>query len=406
MPRSACSSHETGRSVAFRRTNPLGGRRGLIAYALLVIAAFTFTSVSRTSASDSAEAIVFLRVFGDVQAEFTRPWKQASVQQDVEIATGSGFVIAPSGLILTSHHVVAGTTAAVRIEGEDARLTTTVKRIEVLVGGEAPQSFESWVAAEDARLDLAVLRVNASDLAYLPFGDSDAAETGSPTRVLGFPFGRRLEVGRQPAPDATPEVTVSTGSLSAARADEQGDTRFLQTDASVHPGNSGGPMIDEDGYAIGVVRMKFSPGRSEAGPGFSVPINLVKDFLDDHGLGEQLPTARLRHGVVHGLDWKKLGLELPDGFVRRLAHETPSRHRGLWGRVLGARGACNDAMDDRGSRGGAASGEGAARFRAGAGGGGAPSGARQAAAGAGLGGGHDGRRRVVPCGVRAPGPRA
>jgi S1-C subfamily serine protease len=321
VPRSACSSHETGRSGAFRRTNRLGGRRALIAYALLVIAAFR--SVSRTSASDPAEAIVFLRVFGDVQAEFTRPWRQAFVREDVEIATGSGFVIAPSGLILTSHHVVEGKTTAVRIEGEDARMTTIVKRIEAVVGGEAPQSFESWVAAKDAGLDLAVLRVNASDLAYLPFGDSDAAETGSRTRVLGFPFGRRLEVGRQPAADVMPEVTVTAGSLSAARADEQGDTRFLQTDASVHPGNSGGPMVDEEGYAIGVVRMKFSPGRSEAGPGFSVPINLVKDFLDDNGLGEQLPTARLRRGVVHGLDWKMLGLELPDGF----ADESPTRLR-------------------------------------------------------------------------------
>lgn len=305
----------------FHRMKKLVGSRVPMEYALPLLAAFA--SFHHANASDPADAIVFLRVFGDVQAEFTRPWRQAFVREDVEISTGSGFVIAPSGLILTSHHVVEGKTTAVRIEGEDARMTTTVKRIEAVVGGEAPQTFESWVAAEDARLDLAVLRVNASDLAYLPFGDSDAAETGSPTRVLGFPFGRRLEVGRQPAPEVVPEVTVTAGSLSAARADEQGDTRFLQTDASVHPGNSGGPMIDEEGYAIGVVRMKFSPARSEAGPGFSVPINLVKDFLDAHGLGEQLPTARLRRGVVHGLDWKMLGLELPDGF----ADDSPKRLR-------------------------------------------------------------------------------
>ena len=121
-------------------------------------------------------------------------------------------------------------------------------------------------------------------------------------------------MGKQPGTDVVPEVTVTAGSLSATRADELGGTRFLQTDASVHPGNSGGPMVDEEGYVIGVVRMKVSPGRSEAGPGFSVPINLVKDFLDGQGFLEQLPTARLRRGVVHGLDWKRLGLELPDGF--------------------------------------------------------------------------------------------
>jgi S1-C subfamily serine protease len=268
--------------------------------------------------------MAFIRVFGDVQAEFTRPWRQAYVKEDVEIGTGSGFVIASSGLVLTSHHVVAGSTMAVRIQGEDARVTTTVKRIEAVVGrGDASQTFEPWVAAADAELDLAVLQLNASDLPHLPFGDSDAAEAGSPARAFGFPFGRRLEVGKEPGPDVVPDVTVTGGSLSAARTDEQGGTRFLQTDVSVHPGNSGGPMVDEEGYAIGVVRMRVTTGRSEPGPGFSVPINVVKDFLEGHGLLEQLPTARLRRGVVHGQDWKKLGLELPDGF----ADDSPARLR-------------------------------------------------------------------------------
>jgi hypothetical protein len=74
-------------------------------------------------------------------------------------------------------------------------------------------------------------------------------------------------------------------------------------------------MVDGEGYAIGVVRMKVAAGRSQPGPGFSVPINMVKDFLDRHGLLEQLPTVRLRRGVVHGLDWKRFGLELPDALT-------------------------------------------------------------------------------------------
>lgn len=282
-------------------------------HALLLLVALALAP--RARASDPAEAMVFIRVFGDVQVELTRPWKQAVGEQDVEIATGSGFVIAPSGLILTSHHVVSGETRVARIQGEEARLTTTVKRIEVVVGsGEGRQTFEPFVAAADADLDLAVLQVAVAELPYLPFGDSDAAEPGRPTKVLGFPFGRRVEVGRRPGPDVIPEVTVTAGSVSATRVDEGGETRFLQTDASVNPGSSGGPMVDEDGYAIGLVKMKIMAGRDASGPGFTVPINVVKDFLDAHGLLQQLPTARLRRGVVQGLGWKGLGIELPDGF--------------------------------------------------------------------------------------------
>jgi len=82
-------------------------------------------------------------------------------------------------------------------------------------------------------------------------------------------------------------------------------------------------MLDEDGYLIGVVKMKVAAGRAEAGPGFGVPVNLVKDFLEAQGLLAQLPTARLRRGVVHGLEWKKFGLELPDS----LADRSPARLR-------------------------------------------------------------------------------
>ena len=86
-------------------------------------------------------------------------------------------------------------------------------------------------------------------------------------------------------------MTVTAGSLSAARADDAGDTRFLQTDATMLPGNSGGPMLDEDGYVVGVVRMKLSRDATSAGAGFTVPVNVVKDFLEPNGLLERLPVG-------------------------------------------------------------------------------------------------------------------
>jgi hypothetical protein len=162
--------------------------------------------------------------------------------------------------------------------------------------------------------DLAALQVTAAGLPCLPLGDSDVVEPGRPVKVLGFPFGRRVEVGRRAGPGVVPEVTVTAGSLSAARASEEGTPRFLQTDASVHPGSSGGPMLDEDGYVVGVVGMKLARDAASQGAGFAVPVNLVKDFLEASGLGGQLPVTRLRPGFVHTIDWKHLRVELPDGF--------------------------------------------------------------------------------------------
>src|SRR4029453_5593638 len=263
-------------------------------------------TAAQTARPQSADAMAFIRVIGDLQGRFTSPWRRGSAEEDVEGGTGSGFVIAPSGLILTNHHVVSGETVAARIQGEDARVTTTVKRIEVVVGsGGARETFEPRGGGDDAELDLAVLQVTAPDLPYIPFGDSDASEPGRPVKVLGFPFGRRVEVGKQSRSDAVPEATVTVGSLSAARRDDAGQTRYLQADAAMNPGRSGGPMVDEEGYAVGVVRMKLSPGgRTAAGAGFGVPINMVKDFLDSHGLLSLLPAARPRPGGGPALDWK------------------------------------------------------------------------------------------------------
>jgi hypothetical protein len=279
--------------------------------------------------------MVFVRVLGDLRIEFDNPLRSPVEQLDVELFTGSGFVIAPSGLILTSDHVVSAESLRDSLSGRGATATVEVKRIEVAVGpGGRYGLFEAWVGAADSELDLAVLQVTAADLPYVPFGDSDALDPGRPVQALGFPFGRRTEVGRSGGAGLAPDVTVTAGSLSAARADEEGETRYLQTDAAVHPGSSGGPMVDGEGYAVAVVRMKLAGSREAPGAGFGVPINLVKDFLELHGFASQLPAIRLYPGVRHTMEWKGLQMELPDGFedesLRRLRVEA-----GDWeGRVL------------------------------------------------------------------------
>ena len=137
---------------------------------------------------------------------------------------------------------------------------------EVFVGSAgAVGAWEAHVVASDAENDLAALQVTAADLPYLGLGDSDAVEAGRGVTVLGFPYGRQTEVARQSDADVVPQVTVTRGALSASRQDDAGETRFLQTDATMLPGNSGGPMLDEDGYVVGVVRMKLSADADSSG---------------------------------------------------------------------------------------------------------------------------------------------
>jgi S1-C subfamily serine protease len=271
--------------------------------------------------------MAFIRIIGDQRTEFTGVWRKPVEHRNVEVATGSGFVIAPSGLVLTNHHVVDDAPEVRRIGRHEAEVRLENRRIEVAVGPEGAFGvYEAWVVARDPELDLAVLQVTASELPYVPFGDSDAAEAGGSVRVLGFPFGRQVAVGKSDEGAVVPRATVTAGSLSAARADDTGETRYLQTSAAVDPGSSGGPMVDEDGYAVGVVRMKLAREPTARGAGFAVPSNLVKDFLEAEGLLGQLPVERLYPGVVHELDWKGLQLELPDGFLdaspRRLLVDT------------------------------------------------------------------------------------
>ena len=258
--------------------------------------------------------MAFIRVVADVRVDFGG-MRAPIERKGLELGTGSGFVVAPSGLILTSLHVVAEDEAKRRFREDEAEVSIENRRIEVAIGSGGGQgAFEAHVVASDTENDLAALQVTAADLPYLPLGDSDAVEPGRPVKVLGFPFGRQVEVGKRADTGAVPEVTVSAGSLSAARANEEGDTRFLQTDATINPGNSGGPMLDEDGYVVGVVRMKLARDATSQGVGFSVAVNVVKDFLDASGLSAQLPVTRLRPGVRHTLDWKRVAIELPDGY--------------------------------------------------------------------------------------------
>ena len=159
---------------------------------------------------------------------------------------GSGFVIDPSGIILTNNHVVDGADEVrVRLENGQEYLATDIKT--------------------DPRTDVAVIRVKPEQpLTAVPLGDSDQMEIGDWVLAVGNPFGL--------------ETTVTAGIVSAKGRGMNITDRedFLQTDAAINPGNSGGPLVDLAGRVVGINTAIASRSGGADGVGFAVPINMVK----------------------------------------------------------------------------------------------------------------------------------
>jgi S1-C subfamily serine protease len=170
------------------------------------------------------------------------------------MAAGSGVIVdGKRGFVITNYHVIRNA-SAIEVTLKDGRKY----RAEPL--GAAPE------------LDLAVLKIGASNLPTLPLGDSRKLEVGDYVVAIGNPFG----LGQ----------TVTSGIVSATdRPLGQGDPRrFIQTDAPINPGNSGGALINLDGKLIGINSALFSPAQSETsagsiGIGFAIPSNVVKQVL-------------------------------------------------------------------------------------------------------------------------------
>lgn len=157
---------------------------------------------------------------------------------------GSGFIVSKDGKIVTNLHVIRDMkTASVHLES-----------------GEVFDSVS--VLATDERRDLAVVQIAGFDLPYLELGNSDVLTVGEPLVIVGSPRGL--------------EGTVTAGILSSVR--DSGDGfKMLQTDATMNPGNSGGPLVNSKGQVIGVVAFKL---QSSEGLNFAVPINYVRGMLN------------------------------------------------------------------------------------------------------------------------------
>ncbi len=179
---------------------------------------------------------------------FRRPPRQRSPQRryrEPRTAQGSGFIISPDGYILTNNHMVEKA-EKVEIELTDGR------------------KFTAKIIGADSDSDVAVVKIDANDLPYLELADSDALEVGEWVLAIGNPLGLSHTV--------TAGIVSAKGRSGFGLADFE---NFIQTDAAINFGNSGGPLINLDGKVVGI-NTAIAGSTGNIGIGFAIPINIAK----------------------------------------------------------------------------------------------------------------------------------
>jgi Do/DeqQ family serine protease len=234
------------------------------------------------------------RFFGESGPEHAVPRRQGGL--------GSGVIVTEDGYVLTNNHVVDGADK-IRVDLTDGR------------------SFEARIVGRDQPTDLAVLKIPAARLATVPLGDSDAARVGDVVLAIGNPLG----VGQ----------TVTMGIVSAkGRATGGGDTfeDFIQTDAPINQGNSGGALVNLRGELIGINSQILSPVGFNIGIGFAIPVNMAQGVMHQLMNGGVVRRGMLGVTVqaVSGEVASSLGLsEARGAIVSDVQDDSPAARAGV-----------------------------------------------------------------------------
>lgn len=221
-------------------------------------------------------------------------------------ASGSGVLITSDGYIVTNNHVVDG--------ADEITVTLTNKK-----------TYKAKVVGADAKTDLAVLKIEGDTFPYIIYGNSDNTKLGQWVLAIGYPLNL--------------DVTVTAGIISAKsrsigiNPNEGAVESFLQTDAAVNPGNSGGALVNTHGELIGINTAIASPTGSYAGYSYAIPVNIVKKIVNDilkfgavqrAYLGVQYPREDLSDDQKKQLNIKGdvdgvYVMEVPDGGAAKAA---------------------------------------------------------------------------------------
>lgn len=234
-----------------------------------------------------------------------QPQQSMPPQRQVDVLEGSGVIISPDGYIVTNNHVVNGAT--------HVQVTLNDKR-----------TFDAKVVGTDKATDLAVVKINATGLSSAAFGDSSLLKPGESVLAFGDPLGMDFSVTRGIVSALGRSRTASDGPNSRGA--------YIQTDAPINHGNSGGPLVDAHGNVVGINTAILSASGASDGVGFAIPSNLVK------------PTAEalIKYGKV---ERGYLGIEVTDltpavadslnetgtqgALVNQVNADSPAEHAGL-----------------------------------------------------------------------------
>ena len=172
-------------------------------------------------------------------------------QQQTQIGTGSGVIITEDGYIVTNNHVIQNAT-----------------ELEVTLNNN--KSYKAKLVGTDSKMDIALLKVDADEkLPYATFGNSDNMKVGEWVLAVGNPY------------NLNSTVTAGIVSAKARNLSKDGIQSFIQTDAAVNPGNSGGALVNTRGELVGINTMISSPTGSYAGYSFAVPSNITRKIIED-----------------------------------------------------------------------------------------------------------------------------
>lgn len=223
-------------------------------------------------------------------------------QQQEQVGTGSGVIISEDGYIVTNNHVV-----------KDA------SEIEITLNNK--KTFKAKLVGTDSKMDIALLKIEAKEkLPYSVFADSDVVKIGEWVLAVGNPY------------NLTSTVTAGIVSAKARNLDTNGIQSFIQTDAAVNPGNSGGALVNTRGELIGINTMISSQTGSYIGYSFAVPSNITRKIIEDiMEFGNvQRGILGVEGGELNGNASKDLGISETEGFyIKKVTKNSGAEKAGL-----------------------------------------------------------------------------
>lgn len=227
----------------------------------------------------------------------------SGVKQYPQIGMGSGVIISPDGYIITNNHVVKG--------ASDIEVTLNNKKV-----------LKAEIIGIDSTNDIALLKVDMKDLPYITFGDSDRLKVGEWVLAVGNPYNLTS--------------TVTAGIISAKGRDLEGNGNitdsFIQTDAAVNPGNSGGALVNTRGELIGINTAITSRTGSFVGYSFAVPSNIAKKVVEDlmeYG-NVQKAILGVRGGELNSNVAENLDIDNTEGFyISEVTEDSGAQKAGL-----------------------------------------------------------------------------